>query len=88
MKIVFRSLLFHVFCILLFGYIYFYNSDYFINKNKKKEIIDYFLFSTSIQAGIGISILQPISTYSKLLLIIQQILMISTHVITLYFFTV
>jgi hypothetical protein len=90
MKIVIRSLLFHIFCILSFGYIYFYNSSNFnsINKYKNRDIIDYFLLSTSIQAGVGISVLYPISRYSKILMIIQQIMMISTHVITIYFFTI
>jgi hypothetical protein len=92
MKLVIRTVVFHLFCIFLFAYLYLYLSDHFqIGKEDKNtkytSFIDFLLLSTTIQAGVGISELFPISYYGKLIVIIQQFLMLSTHVITLYIFT-
>ena len=93
MKIVIRTVLFHILCILLFASIYLYLSQHFdSDKEKKMRIphkgfIDYLLLSTTIQAGVGISDLYPISYYAKIVVILQQILLIFTHLITLYIFT-
>ena len=40
-----------------------------------------------IQAGVGISSIYPIYSYGKIIMIIQQFIMIMTHVFTLYVFT-
>lgn len=53
----------------------------------KKSFVDYILLSTTIQAGVGISQLYPLSLYSKITLITQQLFMLFTHIITLYIFT-
>ena len=91
MKLVIRTAFFHLFCISLFAYIYVYLSDHFqsdnIEKNRYTTFLDFFLLSTTVQAGVGISDLFPVSNYSKIALIIQQFLMILTHIITLYIFT-
>jgi len=93
MKLVFRTVVFHITSIILFTFIYFYLSDHFnINndteKNKKyNTFTDFLLLSTTIQAGVGISYLVPISFLSKITIIVQQFIMILTHVITLYVFT-
>ena len=89
MKLVIRTVIFHLFCIILFAYIYLYLSEHFDNNNQKNytTYLDYFLLSTTIQAGVGVSELYPISNYSKVAMIIQQFLMMLTHIITLYVFT-
>lgn len=92
MKIVIRTLVFHLFCIVIFSFLYLYFSHHFISTNedkhnKKKSIVDFILLGTTIQAGVGVSDLYPISSYVKFIMIIQQILMIMTHVFTLYIFT-
>jgi hypothetical protein len=99
MKIVIRTLLFHLFCIIVFATIYSFFSrefgslddDFFhnknINKNKKNKFIDFLLLSTTIQAGVGISEMFPSSQNTKIVMIVQQLFMISTHVFTIYFFT-
>lgn len=92
MKLVIRTLVFHLLCVITFSFIYLYLSDHFQSDNYEKNIrystyLDYFLLSTTIQAGVGISDLFPISTYSKIAIIIQQFLMMLTHIITLYVFT-
>jgi len=95
MKIVLRTLLFHFLCILLFAFIYKHLSIHF-DKDKSKpnintnssDMIDYLLLSVTIQAGIGFSDLYPVSYLSKLMLMIHQFIVISTHVFTLYIFTI
>ena len=53
----------------------------------KLSIVDFFLFSTTIQTGVGITDILPISVYGKIFMIIQQLIMISINVITIYVFT-
>lgn len=93
MKIVIRTALFHILCIIIFALVYLYLSEHFHSENGEKynkkynSLIDFILFSTTIQAGIGISDLYPISFYGKIVVILQQIMLIFTHLITLYIFT-
>ena len=89
MKIVLRTVFFHFLCIAGFGMIYFYLKEDFTEKEEANlEVIDYLLLSTTIQAGVGISDIYPTSFYGKLTMIIQQIIMICTHVFTLYILTI
>ena len=96
MKIVFRTVCFHFLCILFFAVIYLRLKNNFMKgkgveeKEKGKELglVDYILLSTTIQAGVGISDIYPISFYGKIIMIIQQLLMICTHVFTIYIFNV
>ena len=89
MKIVIRTVFFHFLCIILFGILYFYLKEDFLEKEKNNlEVIDYLLLSTTIQAGVGVSDLYPTTFYGKLTMIIQQILMICTHVFTIYIFNI
>ena len=95
MKLVIRTALFHLLSIIIFALIYLYisedfqsgNGDYERKNKKYKNFTDFLLLSTTIQAGVGISDIYPISFYSKIVLIIQQIMLIFTHLITLYIFT-
>ena len=91
MKLVIRTLIFHLFCIITFAYLYLYMADQFevsfTTKKQSKTFLDYFLLSISIQAGIGYSDLYPVSYYTKMAVIIQQFLMMMTHIIMIYVFT-
>ncbi len=100
MKIVFRTVLFHLLCIFIFALLYStfaqdfgsLDDDLSCNKNpnrikEKRNFLDFLLLSTTIQAGVGISEFFPSSSFTKIILIIQQLIMISTHVFTLYLFT-
>lgn len=93
MKIVIRTVFFHTICILFFALLYLYLSDHFDSNNETQKnkryttYTDFLLLSSTIQAGVGISDLFPISYFSKIAVIIQQYLMLLTHVITLYVFT-
>jgi len=95
MKLVIRTFVFHILCIIIFTYLYLYLSDHFQNNKETNEtknpkytsFIDFLLLSTTIQAGVGISDLYPISYNGKLAVIIQQIIMMLTYIITIYVFT-
>jgi hypothetical protein len=88
MKLVFRTFFFHILCIIVFAVIYFNLTEQFhIMEEDRKTFVDFLLLSTTIQAGVGISDLYPVSYYTKITVIIQQMLMLFTHVITLYIFT-
>ena len=96
MKLVFRTVVFHISCILIFAILYsnFSDSAYEAlgdenskEKTKKRTFLDYLLFSTSIQASIGIAEFFPHTTITKLILICQQLIVISTHVFTIYILT-
>jgi len=88
MKIAIRTVFFHFLCIIIFGIIYHYIHYQFEHKGeqKRQSILDYILLSTTIQAGVGISDIYPNTSIAKLMLILQQIIMILTHVFTIYFF--
>lgn len=89
MKILLRSLLFHFTCIVIFFLIYWIEDEHFLRdkSNTPATLVDFLLLSTTVQAGVGIADLYPISFIGKITLIIQQMIMLSTHVITLYLFT-
>lgn len=90
MKIVIRTLIFHFICILIFAFLYLsYANDFgSLDDNKKnKDFLDFLLLSTTIQAGVGVSEFIPSTSITKSIMIIQQLLMISTHIFTLYIFT-
>jgi hypothetical protein len=89
MKIIFRTFVFHVLSIIIFSFIYqSFKNDYY-SKKKPEELtyIDFFELSTTIQAGVGFSDLLPKTHNVKYVLCAQQLCMICTHIITLYFFT-
>jgi hypothetical protein len=89
MKRVIRTVLFHFLCIIVFSLCYFYFKHEFKCEEKEEfTIIDCILFSTTIQSGVGITDIYPISFYGKLIMLIQQLLMIMAHVFTLYIFTI
>jgi hypothetical protein len=96
-----KTLSVHLFFILLFALFYSYFSTHFNNNqhrfNKinnynsestmKLSLVDFFLFSTTIQTGVGVTDILPISVYGKIVMIIQQLIMISINVLTIFIFT-
>jgi hypothetical protein len=81
MKLAFRTIIFHFVCILIFSIIYYRLSVH-------GDYIDCISTSTSIQAGVGIASIRPVSFVGKAFMMLQQIILISTHVLTIYIFTV
>ena len=87
MKIFIRTVCFHFFCILLFAFFYFKFRDQYKFRDKEElTTVDYIFLSTTIQSGVGISDIYPTSFYGKIIMILQQLIMIMTHVFTFYVF--
>jgi hypothetical protein len=88
MKLVIRTVLFHFLCIIVFGIIYYNIQSQFQGtiKYERKSIVDYIFLSTTIQASVGMSDIYPITSIGKIVMILQQLLMIMTHVFTIYVF--
>jgi hypothetical protein len=97
MKIVFRTVLFHITCIIIFAFVYMNMDKHFLPlnheihdyniSNKFRNFLDFLMMSSSIQTGIGFTNLYPASSLCKIIIIIQEIIMVSTHLFTLYIFT-
>ena len=92
MKIVFATILFHLSCIVFFSMIYTSHKKGFINNANSSlkndiKLIDIIMFSTTVQAGVGLTNLLPNSFYLKLVTITQQLTMICSYVFILYMIT-
>jgi uncharacterized membrane protein len=95
MRVVLKTVAFQILCVLLFGLIYVSYKSHFIrdpayttNNKKQPELLDCLFLATTVQAGVGYSDLYPITDVAKIIMIIQQFIMISTNVFLLYIFTV
>lgn len=88
MKHVFRIIIFHITCIIIFSYLYYNFKTEFDNEIIKKNatILDFILLATTIQVSVGITEIYPTTNITKILVILQQLVMISTNVFTIYFF--
>ena len=88
MKLAIRTVLFHILCILIFALFYYYfRNDFKTEVKENYTLLDYIFLSTTIQAGVGLTDMYPIDFYGKLIMIIQQLVLIMTHVFTIYIFT-
>jgi len=94
MKLVIRTVIFQFFCVLVFGIIYLSFKTHFIrdsaftiDNSKDPELLDCLFLATTVQAGVGYSDLYPITNVSKMIMILQQFVMMSTNVFLLYIFT-
>jgi hypothetical protein len=92
---VLNTLLFQLGCVLLFSYLYWKYIDDFVpavtnDKNKKirGNLIDCFYTSITIQAGVGYKGLDPITDRAKMLLMVQQFVMICANVLIFYLFSI
>jgi len=95
MRVVIKTVAFQFLCVLLFGLVYLSFKNHFVrdtnyttDKKKDPELLDCLFLATTVQAGVGYSDLYPITDTAKIILIIQQFIMISTNVFLLYIFTV
>lgn len=89
MKIAIRTVCFHLFCIIIFTFIYKYIAlELQDNEHTTVSFIDYLYLSVAIQSGTGFSQVIPKNNISRIAIIIQEILLICTHVFTIYFFTI
>ena len=91
MKHVFRIVLFHITCIIIFSFLYYNFITDFDNQFDKKIIptlLDFILLATTIQVSVGLTEIYPKTNTTKILVLLQQLIMLSTNVFTIYFFTV
>ncbi len=88
MKNLIITVIFHMVCIVTFSIIYLSISEEFREKNnREKSLIDFISLSTTLQTGVGYTELVPLTFYSKFITALHQMIMISTHLITIYVFT-
>jgi hypothetical protein len=89
MKMVFRTVFFHLFVIIVFTFVYKHIAIDLKDKDQKMvDFIDYLVLSVAIQSGTGFSVVKPTNDISKIAVIIQEIILIFTHVFTLYIFRI
>ena len=88
MKHVIRIVIFHIICIIIFSFLYYNFTNDFDNEISKKNatLLDFILLATTIQVSVGITEIYPKTNITKILIILQQLVMISTNVFTIYFF--
>jgi hypothetical protein len=79
-----KTVFLHIFFIILFAILYYTFGDQVDKNNKKYTPIDYIVFSSSVQSGVGITPIQPTTINSKRLIIIQYILFIMTNAAAIY----
>ena len=77
----------HISTIILFTILYFLYSNHYTKYGTEFEMMDYLLLSITVQAGVGITDIYPATFYGKLLLALQQVIMLITNISTIYFFT-
>ncbi len=86
---VIRTVVFHLICIIVFTFIYKHIAiDVKDNDKKTVDFIDYLLLSVAIQSGTGFSVVNPKNNIGKIVVIIQEFILIFTHVFTIYIFTI
>ena len=90
MKYVVRGALFNFLCILIFGIIYYIirkemDMTQDISQYVEPTFADTLFLSTTIQAGVGYTLLTPRTSLSKYLLMVQQLFMIFTNLMLFYF---
>lgn len=91
MKLVIKTAFFHLVSILFFSIIYFSYKEHFIPVDKNEQYdsyIDFLNLSLTIQSRVGMTYTIPHTFIVKVFMIIQQFLVLLTHLITLYFFTI
>jgi hypothetical protein len=87
MKLVIRTVFFHLCCIALFTGIYYYlRRDFAVHGAYDVTAMDCVLLSTTIQSSVGISNVVPLTNLTKIVMTIQQLLLITTYVFTVYIF--
>lgn len=88
-KIVIYTFFFNIITVIVFSLIYSSISlDNFkaINPKDKLTYIDFLFYSVTIQAGVGLPDITSLSNLSKLLAIIQQLILMSSAFMLMYLF--
>ena len=89
MKLVIRTVVFHILCVFIFAYLYYIHKKEYNDKDDPKiNYLDCLLLSTSIQAGVGLNVFDALTTMAKIIMLFQCVLLLTTHVFTIYIFTI
>ena len=90
MKLAIRTVVFQFISIIFFALIYYFFRNYLRSKLKDSNpftLLECFFLSVTIQSGVGLTDIYPISYHTQIVMILQQLLMIATTIFTIYFFT-
>ena len=88
MKLFIRTVLFHILCIIIFSALYFYlKGEFHYKPDDQPSFLDSLFLSVTIQSGVGIADIYPRSYVGKSVMILQQFLLITTQVFTIYVFS-
>lgn len=90
---IFKTFIFQLLCVFTFSMLYWMNSDGFQSEfaDKRKypiTYVDHLFTAVTVQASVGFTELYPVTTKTKLLVILQQFIMISSNILILYLFSV
>jgi hypothetical protein len=90
MKYVLRGALYNFLCILVFALIYYsIRKELDLNEDMSSYIEprfpDILFLSTTIQSGVGYTLVTPRSDFAKFIIIAQQFFMIFTNLMLFYF---
>ena len=89
MKLVIRTVIFHLFCVSIFSYLYFIHRKEYNDKDDPHiHYLDCLLLSTSIQAGVGLDVFNALTPMAKVIMLFQCVILLTTHVFTIYIFTI
>ncbi len=88
MKLVIRTVFFHLCCIVLFTGIYYYlRGELSIPNASEVNAMDCALLSVTIQSSVGMTNIVPLTNLTKIVMSIQQVMLITTYVFTVYIFS-
>jgi len=94
MHILTKGIIFNILNLAIFTYIYFtlYETDFENHIEDPRDelstdikFMDCFYFATTVEAGVGLTSLQPTTNLAKFIVCIQQIFMIIANIVILYF---
>jgi hypothetical protein len=92
MKYVFQGALYNLLCIIVFGVIYYFiRNEMDLNEDMSRYVEprfpDTLFLATTIQAGVGYTLVTPRSDFAKYTIMAQQFFMIFTNLMLFYFIT-
>ena len=88
MKLVIRTVFFHLCCIVLFTGIYYHlRGELSVPNANDVTAMDCALLSITIQSSVGMTNVAPLTNLSKIVISIQQLILITTYVFTVYIFS-
>jgi hypothetical protein len=79
----------HICTIVFFSWIYFVFKSHFVNTLSHTEVryMDCIGLSATIQAGVGLTSISPTTLLGKMIVLVQQLMMIGFVLLTFYLFS-